>query len=47
MFFLKKYKSAVQKHKQLHDHNTGTNMDLHIKTYNTNVYKNVIFMGIW
>jgi len=24
---------------QLHDHNTGTNMDLHIKPCNKNVYK--------
>jgi hypothetical protein len=30
--FLKKYKSAVQKNKQVPDHNPRTNMDLHIKT---------------
>ena len=40
-------KSAVQKNKQVHDHNTRTNMDLHIKPCNTNLYtKSVINMGI-
>ena len=37
--FLKKYKSAIQKNKQVHDHNTRTKMDLHIKSCNTNLYK--------
>ena len=47
--FLKKYKSSVQKNKQVHDHNTRTNMDLHIKPCNTNLYKKkgVISMGSW
>ena len=45
--FLKKYKSAVQISKQLHDHNTWTNMDLHIKVCNTSLYKkSAINMGI-
>jgi hypothetical protein len=39
--FLKKYKSAVQKNKQVHDRNPRTNMDLHIKSCNTNLYKKV------
>ena len=37
--FLKKYKSTIQKNKQVHDHNTKTYMDLHIKPCNTNLYK--------
>jgi len=37
--FLKKYKSSVQKSKQVHDHNTRTNMDLHTKSCHTNLYK--------
>jgi len=28
--FLKKYKSTIQKNKQVHGHNTRTNTDLHI-----------------
>jgi len=36
--FLKKYKSAVKK-KQVHDHNTRTNMHLHITPCNTNLQK--------
>jgi hypothetical protein len=36
--FLKKYKSSVQKNKQVYDHNTRTNMDLDIKLCNTNLY---------
>ena len=45
--FLKKYKSAIQKNKQVHDHNTKTNMDLHTKPFNTNLYKkSAINMGI-
>jgi len=40
--FLKKYKSAIQKNKQVHDHNTKTNMDLHTKPFN----KSAINMGI-
>ena len=46
--FLKKYKSSVQKSKQVHYHNTMTNMDLRIKSCNTNLYKkkSVINMGI-
>ena len=44
---LKKYKSSVQKNKQVCDHNTRTNMDLHIKTCNINLYKKcIINMGI-
>ena len=39
--FLKKYKSAIQKNKLVHDHNTRTNMDLHIKPCNTILYKKV------
>jgi len=39
LLFSKKYKSTVQKSKQVHDHNTRTNMDLHIKPCNTNLYK--------
>jgi len=45
--FLKKYKSAVQKNEQIHDHNTRSNINLCIKPCNTNLYKkNVINMGI-
>ena len=45
--FLKKYKSAVQKNEQIHDHNTKRNMNLYIKPCNTNLYtKSVINMGI-
>jgi len=45
--FLKKYKSAVQKNEQIHDHNTRRNMNVYIKPYNTNLYtKSVINMGI-
>ena len=37
----------MQKNKQVHDHNTRTNMDLRIKLCNTNLYKkSVINMGI-
>jgi hypothetical protein len=36
--FLKKYKSAVQKNKQVHDRNTRTNIGLHIKPCYTNLY---------
>ena len=36
--FLKKYKSAIQKNKQVHDHNTRTHMELHIKPCNINFY---------
>jgi hypothetical protein len=41
LYFLKKYKSAVQKNKQVLDHNTKTNIDLHIEPCNTNLYKKV------
>ena len=45
--FLKKYKSPVQKNKQEHYHNTRTNVGLHIKPCNTNLYlKSAIKMGI-
>jgi len=37
--FLKKYKSWTPKCKWVYDHNTRTNMDLHIKPCNTNLYK--------
>ena len=48
LWFLKKYKCSKQKKTvTVHDHNRRTNMDLHIKTYNTNLYKkSVINMGI-
>jgi hypothetical protein len=39
--FLKNYKSSTQKYKQIYIHNTRTNMDLHIKPCNTNLYKKV------
>jgi len=39
--FSKKYKSTIQKNKQVHDHNTRKNMDLRIKACNTNLYKKV------
>jgi hypothetical protein len=45
--FLKKCKQAAQYNTQVHKHNTGANMDLHIKPCNTNLYKSVIIMGIW
>ena len=37
--FLKMFKYTIQKNKQIHEHNTGTNTDLHIKLCNTNLYK--------
>jgi hypothetical protein len=45
--FIKRYKIAVQKNKQIHYHNTRRDMNLHIKSYNANLYKkSVINMGI-
>jgi hypothetical protein len=45
--FIKKYKVAVQKKEQIHDHNTRGNKNLYIKPCNTNLYKKrVINMGI-
>ena len=45
--FLKRYKLAVQKNEQIHDHNTRRNKDLYIKPCNTNLYKkSVINMAI-
>jgi hypothetical protein len=38
VLLLKKYKYSVKKNKQVYDHNTRTNMDLHIKPCNTNLY---------
>jgi hypothetical protein len=47
MFHKKKYKAAVQKNEQIHDHNTRGNKNLYIKPCNTNLYKkSVINMGI-
>jgi hypothetical protein len=39
--FLKQHNSAVQKNRQVPNHNTRTNMDLHIKPCNTNLCKKV------
>jgi len=39
--FLKWYTSAIQKNKQVHDHNTRTNMYLFIKPCNKNLDKKV------
>jgi len=36
--FWKEYKSWTPKYKWVYDHNTRTNMDLHIKPCNTNLY---------
>jgi len=44
--FLKKYKSTIEKNKQVHDHNTRTNMGLHIEPCNMNPYKNKVYL-IW
>jgi hypothetical protein len=45
--FIKKYRTAIQKNEQIHDHNTRINMNLYIKPCNTNLYKkSVINMGI-
>jgi hypothetical protein len=45
--FLKKYKLAVQKNEQIHDHKTRRNMNLYIKPCNTSLYKkSVVNMGI-
>ena len=45
--FLKKYKSGVWKNKQVPDHIPRTNVDLHIKLFNTIVYKkSAINVGI-
>ena len=39
--FIKKYKLAIQKNEQVHDHNTRRSKYLHIKPCNTNLYKKV------
>jgi hypothetical protein len=40
--------TGLNKQTSVHNHNTGTNMDLHIKPCNTNTHKkSVIDMGIW
>ena len=45
--FIKKYKLAIQKNEQVHDHNIRRSKYLHIKPCNTNLHKkSVINMEI-
>ena len=41
LYFIKKYKVAIQKNDQVHVHNTRRSKYLHIKPCNTNLHKKV------
>jgi hypothetical protein len=43
--FITKYRQSVQLNSTVHTYNTRRKMDIHIQTYNMEIYKNVINMG--